>query len=455
MALIKPTLAGSELFGQIGGQNISLTKNGSVIRNTTYSNKAGTTAQTKARAQMAGITNKWQFLSPATKALWASTATNYQYKDSAGNTKTRNGFQTFCFCNRNLLELGKAQLTSPATFAGVTLPIVTNNSTDEKEFIIQNSATDANAEYLIFAQVHNSVGAISYTPTFVKVATITNAQFSAGYDVFDDIINNAVVPDFRCSVTLGIFAVNVNNGNRTTAVVTINQIINPFGLGLDILSYYQFINNANDFYNVNNSILDTVTYSQNGIVDYSADFDGNSTKYINLGNSSTWNFGGVSEVGPHSVCGWVNLNQIKINQLLFRFGTGIFSGAPSMALLLVNSTFFLVCYSANFANRAEISIAQTLSTGTNYFFAYTYIDSANIFVVLDTAQSSLINTFGSFVGMATSTAPMSVGRHGSVTSRTLNGELSELTYFNEALTYSQLMDIRTANLAGDTILDIN
>jgi len=455
MALIKPTLAGSELFGQIGGQNISLTKNGSVIRNTTYSNNAGTTSQTKARLQMASIANKWQFLTPANKALWASTATNYQYKDSAGTTKTRNAYQTFCFCNRNLLEIGKTQLTTPASYVGVTVPIISNNSTNKKEFIIQNSAPDANAEYLIYAQVHNSVGAISFTPTFVKVATITNADFSAGYDVFDDIINNATVPNFECSVTLGIYAVNVNNGNRTTEVVTINQIINPFGLGLNILSYYQFINNGNDYFNINNATTATASFSQNGIIDYSSDYSGLPSTYLFVPNSSSFDFGGVGYSGPFTVCGWFNTNQIKIAILLQKVAQFGFPKGFSWELYLVGNGIRLVLYSGSFPNRARVDAVLPLSINTNYFFAFRYTSPNDVKLFLNTSSSTVLIPVGTYLGTAISNAGILFGRHFSVNPYAFNGKLSEVTIFNGALTDAEIESIRVANLNGQTILDIN
>lgn len=455
MALIKPTLLGADLFGKIGGQNISLTKQGSVIRTTSYSNKTPTPKQSTARFIMSTISNKWQFLTPAEKQAWLNTSVNYTYVNSANITKTRSAFETFLFCNRNLSILNLPIITNPAAYQAVIKPTILNISTSEKEYIIQNLTPDANSLYIIFAVLHSSVGSISFTPNFILITILNNTEFTAGVNIIDSIKANLSVPLYPSSVTIGIYAINTNNGNRSATVTTDNHIINPSGLNLDILSYYAFVNNSIDFFGNNNAVFSDVSYAQNGVIDYGANYNSTFEQYINLGNNASFNFGGSSLVGPHSFCSWINRTSIKAENILFRVGVGLFSGPFSMELVLNNDILVLVTYSGTFGNRASCRITNVIPTSTNFFVGYSYTDKDNQLLIFGTMQNAVVVPIGAYIGMSTTTAPMALGVHGTLPTRSFSGVMSEVAFFNQALTYEQFMAIRTANLNGQSILNIN
>lgn len=244
MAKFNPTLLGSSLFGKVGGQSALLTRNGSVLKTNTIPNLNPTPKQAKQRFLTAGFSNAYMQLSAGDKTSWETTASNYTYVNSAGDTITRNGFESFSFVAQNLEILGLPLLETAPTYAAITQPNITIETSSVDEFVIKGTSLVNTYTYVVFSQIHRSVGAISLQSVPIIVGSVSYAELLAGIDVVPLFELNQNIPDEIYSSSIKVVAIDFNTGNRDLDGVYLNTLIDP-NPAIPAITYSSFINVGN------------------------------------------------------------------------------------------------------------------------------------------------------------------------------------------------------------------
>lgn len=455
MAKIKPTVPGETLFGKVNGQSVQLTRDGSVIKNIGYPHLTATPKQSIQRQKFASLTNRYQFLSSANKSKWLTTSSNYTWIDSAGNVRTRNAVQTYNFCNQNLLLLDLPILEDPKPYADIIQAGITKEPSPGSKFIIKGANTKVEQNYLVYAMVHNSLGAISLQQRPLLVSNLTYDNLGSGVDIGPALKNTFPEVNFTVNVTVKVIAVNNINGNRDLVGETVYGTFSFSGLGLNILSYYPFNGNANDYFNNNNAVYTGTTFDNNGLINGQAIFNGSNTSYINLGNNASLDFevGGV--VQPFSVCLWVYATQTSLDFLFGKRGLGTNGTPASYQMVKRTSDLRAQSFGNSISEYYRTISSASFPLNQWVYVAFTYNADGTVTVYMNGVISSINSTSGGYTLMTAANVDMFIGRYQSNTSYNLVGQICELTFFYQALNSTEFNTIMNANLNGQTILDIN
>lgn len=455
MANLKTADEVSLAGGKIGGQNFSNTKNGLIMRNTGYSNRLPTPKQSKQRFTFYALSNLWSQLTLMEKGTWSAASVDYTYFNSIGEEITRNGFQTFSFVNQNLALIGQLSLRSAPVYVSVLVPNVTIEASANSQLVIKGTNLSSSLTYVLFALPHFSNGQASIESTRLFISKLTDVQLSNGIDIIPLVQAVRATPNFLYQCTYQIVAINTTTGNKDLTLVTGTGQVNPTGLGLDILSYYEFNGNANDYFGVNNATYVGSGFNNGGIINGQAVFTGSDSSYNLLGDANSFNFYNGSIVTGFSVCGWVKFNTTNWGWL---FGKrAIISGGDSGSyqFLMRDLNYRATIFDGGLSPRVQYRSVQNVLIDTFYFFAFSYNENGTSLCLFNNNVMPLFDTVGTYSKMQQYLTPLSVGRDVRSTSFNLNGSISELTFFNETLSIDTLNTIRLANLAGQTIIDIN
>lgn len=452
--LLKLTPLIPEASGKIGGHSISSTRNGIMMKTIVQPRKRATNKQSAQRSITADITNKWQFLTPTQKASFNAAAPNYSYLDNLGNLKTRNGFQTFCFLNQNRRILSGSLLKTAPIFTPIVKPTISIISTTHDALIINGSNLEANYIYVVYAMVHYSFGASTFEQTPLDIAHLTKTQLENDVDLTPYIRATyaAQLRPFR--VTFQVVAIDTVSGNRDLAPVTLTASIQGATALYDVLSYYPFDTDANDYFGINNGVPFGMVFGPGGYISGMATFAGLLTSYINLGNGPTLQFSTVSEAFPFSVIFWVKTN-IANNYTLFLKGNRSIS--PTLTAYACSPSFGTVraqVNDTNDSNRVETRhpTMPPLDTWTN--ICVTYNGKGKLLTYINGVTLGPVFTTGSFVHLTPNGFDLLLGIGGSIFPAPFNGNISELAILNQHLSVEEINHIIAQNMAGIKIIDI-
>lgn len=454
MALLKLSELVTSASGKIGGQSISNTRNGVMIKNIGQPKKQPTPKQSIKRQETAVLTNAWQFLTAPQKTSYEDTAHNYEVTDSNGITRTRNGFQTFCFLNQNLKTLDLPLMETAPTYAPITNPIITNISTGTNDFIVQGSNLVSNYTYVVFCQIHFSLGASTIQNKPIIINQLTYAELLSGYDLKPSIEENFEIAGRSYRATVKIYAIDRDTGNRTLEVEVLSNNIVPVTLTLNPLAYFPFNNNTTDYFSNVPNIPDGIDYETNGVVDKSAVFEVPSLSNIITFPPSTLDFGGYSGDIPFSAVMWLYpYDDGPCYVLSKREGTSSFDDAQ---YLVYYEDFKVIVriYDARNSNYKEYESADIYFSFEWHFIGLSYSGAGNLLVVVNEDVIPLTATGGSFTRMRPSDAYTMFGVQSNFSGLSFNGELCEVYFDYDSLSYDDLQEIRTTNLSGQSILTL-
>lgn len=454
MALLKLAEIITGLNGKIGGQTISQTRNGTVIKNIGQPPKQGSTLQMQQRSETAYITNKWQKLSVSARQSFIDTAHNYTWTNSIGEIVTRNGFQVFCFLNQNLNTLDLGLITTAPIYEAVPIPVLENLSTDNTHFLIKASNTSANCKYVVFGMIHYSKGASSIENTPVKIAELTNIQIGSTFDILPYFKDYFAYNYRGFRAVIEVFAIDFNTGNKTLVSQRLEQNINSTVKPEGLISYYNFNGNLDDYYNINNGVNYGATFTNNGIINNAVTFDRSLQQFFILPNSESLQF--YNELGPlpFTFYFWTELFD---NNLICWFSKRDNTGSTGKAQFqLTTEPNYIqwIVFGSNLSLQSRIKFDTVLNTNQLYNIAVTYDGAETVQFYLDGVLSGTFTVSLGFGQMTDGSKPIYFGRSGWKASRYVNGTISELGIFNGVLSQSQINQLISGNLNGLTIPQI-
>lgn len=455
MAKFNPTIEGSVLFGKSGGQNISITRNGSVIRNTSQPPKTATVKQARQRFHTSYLANQYLLLDNIERSKWHTEKPNYQYINSAGLTVERTALGVFYFLNQNLIIIDNPMLKQPPIYEAVTPADITILASGQNALIIQDTNVNLNYTYVVYTEVHNSPGQASLTPEPLITQLLEPNELKLGIDILPEIVSTFNLVPGPYNITFQVIAIINNNGNRDLNPATYNANVNTKGLGLSILSYYPWSADANDYFGVNNPTYVGATRTNTGIVDGAMSFSGADASYLNLGNNGTFQFDVGGVVQPFAFCFWVNCPNTN-NQ----FWAGIRQKQVKQTLagyqmVMTSQHASAQAWDGAPANNIRYKDANSVITNNWVFCAYSYNIDGTIDSYYNSVQLVLDNLSGTYPPMTALNEDMVIGRYFPNSSFNMFGLMSELTFFNQSLDFATFEIIKAANLSGQTILDIN
>lgn len=455
MAKIKPTVPGETLFGKVNGQSVQLTRDGSVIKNIGYPRLSPTPKQSVQRQKFASLTNRYQFLTPANKSKWLTTSSNYTWTDSAGNVRTRNAVQTYNFCNQNLLLLDLPILEDPKPYADIVQAGITKEPSSEYNFIIKGANTKAEQNYLVYAMVHNSLGAISLQQRPLLVTNLAYDVLGSGVDIGPALKNTFPKVDFTINITVKVIAVNNINGNRDLVGETVYGNFSFYGLSLDILSYYPFNSNANDYFGINNGTLINSASLTSGVVSGGVDLTFSALSAFVVPDSISTRFSNGIVNTPFTIFFWVKANNINGSVFVNKRGYNVSSSLAQYQTQVGSDSSAFILFGNTLQRQYRSEPNHSFIDDTWHCVAFSTNGIDEVLTFIDDSFYNVGEIRGGYTQMTPTSGDTLFGRAGWTDTRSLDGVMSEITFFNQQINSQQFQAIRQANLNGQTILDIN
>ena len=227
MAIFKLGAMFDAISGKVGGQSLANYPQQQILRNITQTNKFATPKQSKKRAFTAYLANSWRQLTTAQQQGWSATAVNYTYVNRVGDTITRNGYQTFSFCNQNLNLIEIPTIQNAPLYVPVTVPKVNIIDISSGNFEIQSNNSSSDYLYALFGVANLSPGQAPQLGMMRYIGEITSAQLAAGYDVVSDLEDVFGTLTFPNKMAITVDPINQTTGNRKQFVDIIQNIDLP------------------------------------------------------------------------------------------------------------------------------------------------------------------------------------------------------------------------------------
>jgi len=284
MALFKLGAMFSAISGKVGGQSMANYGSFQVLKNITFTNKTPSPKQSTQRMLTAYLTNNWRQLTTAQQQGWSATASNYTYVNRVGDTITRNGYQTYCFCNQNLALISGTLIDTAPAYIPVVEPKINIVDISSGNFEIDSNNSSSDYLYALFGVANLSNGQTAQKGLMRFLGTITSAQLAAGYDVIADLETVFGALSFPNKIGITIDPINQTTGNRNQFATIIENIDLPMIIEITVSDGDTF----------------TVPFTSGGVYSGSIDYgDGNVktfSAYNSSGCSNTYTLGGVYNV---------------------------------------------------------------------------------------------------------------------------------------------------------------
>lgn len=174
-----PGLGVGDLRGSLGGTTASRNTYGSYFRRKVTPVNTNTNAQQLVRQRLATISQAWSGLTPGERTAWNEVANQFSRTNVFGDQVPLTGFNLFVKLNRNLLEIGEAQISTapqPKAVPGFTslgLTADTGGGTYEAAF---TPAIPASIKVLVYATAPLSAGVSFVKSEFRLIDTLTTAE---------------------------------------------------------------------------------------------------------------------------------------------------------------------------------------------------------------------------------------------------------------------------------------
>ena len=222
----------------------------------------------------------------------------------------------------------------------------------------------------------------------------------------------------------------------------------------DIISEYKFENNVLDFVGSNDGTATGITYTA-GLVGQTAVYDA-VTDNVALNTPTGLSFGDSTTDVPFSISFLVKFDTVSTVVLINK--KDIATGATGEYQIDYDGsstlTFYLFDDVTN-TNRIFVSVSKSFSASTWYHIAVTY-DASGLNTGMEIyIDGSLLTptrtTSGTYVAMHNTGEPVTIGKNAQSTTRTLDGEIDCVTFWNVELNEAQVLELATQELAGTDI----
>ena len=234
MALLRLGALVTGMSGKIGGQSIANYRGFTTIKNIVQPSRIPTAKQSIQRNILGFISNLWQFITTVQRGGWENASSDYTYVNSVGDVITRNGYQTFSFCNQNLKVIDIPRINDAPIFIPVAEPKINVINISTGNFEIGSNNASSDYLYAIFGVANLSFGQSAQTGLLRFLTHITAAQLNAGYDVVSDLKNVFGSFSFPNKLAVTIDPINLSTGNRKQFVEIIENINVPMSIEIDV-----------------------------------------------------------------------------------------------------------------------------------------------------------------------------------------------------------------------------
>lgn len=405
MAIFKLGAMFDAISGKVGGQSLCNYSQQQILRNITYTNKTPTPKQSTQRAFTSYLANSWRFLTQAQRDGWDATATNYTYENRVGDTITRNGYQTFCFCNQNLNLIEQSLISTAPAYVPVTEPKINIIDISSGNFEIQSNNASSDYLYALFGIANLSPGEKAQLGKMRFIGYITSAQLTAGYDVISDLESIFGTLSFPNKMAITVDPINQTTGNRKQFIEIIQNVDTPMILELTLSASASvtipFISGG--------TYSGSITWGDGTVTTFSA--------YNSAGCSHTFADGGTYNVVINGQFPQFMVSAGSFANYLsnvFQFGSNIFtnlnfqgctllstvncSDAPSFTASLTLNNLFFNCTNLTFWNQLntwDVSLVTSLSSSFRNTLLdqdLSYWDVSNVTQLLGTFRNTVFTT---------------------------------------------------------------
>lgn len=226
----------------------------------------------------------------------------------------------------------------------------------------------------------------------------------------------------------------------------------------DLVAYYKFDSNSNDFSGNSHNGTDTsISYSNAGKVGNSATFNGTSSN-ISVPNSPDFDFSGVSSDVPFSISVWLYVTNTSLRYVIGRGS----SSANQQFDISINPNLAVYLYSGSGANGLGRGIGSDHVFNAWEHFVITYNGSSTIgglkiyrngFLVPFGGGGGSNISYGTYTKMPASTDPLYIGRRSYGAVGYFSGGQDELAIWkNRILTPTEVLDIYNKGMAGNALI---
>ena len=202
--------------GKLGGLVGSRNTYGAYFRTKVTPTNPGTAAQIQSRQYMTNASQAWKGLTEAQRLLWNSTSLNYSRTDIFGDQANLTGFNLFMRLNKNLLEIGEAQITNapqPVEVDGQTSISVVADTTAGTMNITFAPAITADSKVLLFATPALSAGKNFVKSELRKVKIMDVGDVSPFDAAADYIVKYGALPPVGSKIFVAMKAIDKATGN--------------------------------------------------------------------------------------------------------------------------------------------------------------------------------------------------------------------------------------------------
>lgn len=236
MALAKLGAMFTELSGKIGGTSISNYGITTVLKNITQRNTVPTIKQSNQRFILSKVSNLWSSLTTAQKNSWGVASTDYTYVNRVGQIITRNGYQTFCFCNLNLILIGQTVILDAPIFIENSIYQINVVDISNGVFIVDSPTAQPKDLYAVFGVANLPNGVKSSAGRLKFLNTINSTTLVSGYDAVPDLEAVYGSLSFPNTMAISIQPINQTTGNRNTEITIIENQYTPMILVVEVLN---------------------------------------------------------------------------------------------------------------------------------------------------------------------------------------------------------------------------
>jgi hypothetical protein len=234
----------------------------------------------------------------------------------------------------------------------------------------------------------------------------------------------------------------------------INSYIYNTGITIDttnLVSYYNFEDNANDLVGTNNGTATNVVYNASGIIGKSLELDGTGS-YVTIPDDNTLSFTN----GLFSICLWARFDNLTGGNLLVSKRSGV--GAHEYQLGINDSgNLEGTIFDGDSTDFLQVEHTWSPSLNTWYHIAFTSDGTqtnAGMKLYIDGSEVATVNdNQGTFTAMINTTAPVYLGIFGPIPTNpaSLEGQMDLVQIWSEELTLSKIKNIYDTENAGNLI----
>lgn len=171
-----------DMRGKISGNVYSKNKGGAYSRVRVVPSNPQTTAQSGVRASFTALSQAWRALSATERLSWNQGVSNYARVNRIGDSHNLSGNSLFVSLNKNLADVGLAQIDScpaPESVESVTVSVASSDNSDQTVTLTLGAIVPANTSLKLFMTEALSAGVASPGTKLRQIASYGSGDAAA------------------------------------------------------------------------------------------------------------------------------------------------------------------------------------------------------------------------------------------------------------------------------------